>query len=116
MTVRSRAKPLVVDVALGDRSYDIVIGRRLMGTLGGRIAALRPGAKAVIVTDENVAQYYLRATESALGATGMKSPFRASACCLTGRSISTAPCRCAISTGRWTGISPTTRRPQSLAW
>jgi len=71
MTVRSRAKPLVVDVALGDRSYDIVIGRRLMGTLGGRIAALRPGAKAVIVTDENVAQYYLRATESALGATGM---------------------------------------------
>jgi len=71
MTVRSRAKPLVVDVALGDRSYDIVIGRRLMGTLGGRIAALRPGAKAVIVTDENVAQYYLRATESALGAAGM---------------------------------------------
>jgi len=71
MTVRSRAKPLVVDVALGDRSYDIVIGRRLMGTLGGRIAALRPGAKAIIVTDENVAQYYLRATESALGAAGM---------------------------------------------
>jgi 3-dehydroquinate synthase len=71
MTVRSRAKPLVVDVALGDRSYDIVIGRRLMGALGGRIAALRPGAKAVIVTDENVAQYYLRATESALGAAGM---------------------------------------------
>jgi 3-dehydroquinate synthase len=71
MTVRSRAKPLVVDVALGDRSYDIVIGRRLVGTLGGRIAALRPGAKAVIVTDENVAQYYLRATETALGAAGM---------------------------------------------
>jgi 3-dehydroquinate synthase len=42
-----------------------------MGALGGRIAALRPGAKAVIVTDENVAQYYLRATESALGAAGM---------------------------------------------
>ena len=71
MTVRSRAKPLVVDVALGDRSYDIVIGRRLVGTLGGRIAALRPGAKVVIVTDENVAQYYLRATETALGAAGM---------------------------------------------
>ena len=71
MTVRSRAKPLVVDVALGDRSYDIVIGRRLMGTLGARIAALRPGAKAVIVTDENVARYYLRATETALGAAGM---------------------------------------------
>ena len=71
MTVRSRAKPLVVDVALGDRSYDIVIGRRLMGTLGARIAALRPGAKTVIVTDENVARYYLRATETALGAAGM---------------------------------------------
>ena len=71
MTVRSRAKPFVVEVALGDRSYDIVIGRRLMGTLGARIAALRPGAKAVIVTDENAAQYYLRATETALGAAGM---------------------------------------------
>ena len=42
-----------------------------MGTLGARIAALRPGAKAVIVTDENVARYYLRATETALGAAGM---------------------------------------------
>ena len=51
MTVRSRTKPLVVEVALGDRSYNIVIGRRLIGTLGARIAALRPGAKAVIVTD-----------------------------------------------------------------
>jgi 3-dehydroquinate synthase len=71
MTVRSRAKPLVVEVALGDRSYNIVIGRRLMGTLGARIAALRPGAKAVIVTDENAAQYYLRATETALGAAGL---------------------------------------------
>ncbi len=71
MTVRSRAQPLVVEVALGDRSYDIVIGRRLIGSLGARIAALRPGAKAVIVTDENVARFYLRATETALGAAGI---------------------------------------------
>ena len=51
--------PTVVKVALGARSYDIVIGRGLLASLGARIAALRPGAKAVIVTDENVARLHL---------------------------------------------------------
>ena len=53
------AEPELVEVGLGARSYDIVIGRGLIGSLGARIAALRPGAKTFIVTDENVARHLL---------------------------------------------------------
>ena len=42
--------PIIVNVALGERSYDIVIGRGQLRSLGRKIAALRPGAKAAIVT------------------------------------------------------------------
>ena len=56
MTAPLRASdPIVVDVALGARSYDIVIGRGQLASLGARIAKLRPGAKVAIVSDENVA-------------------------------------------------------------
>ena len=40
-------------VALGARAYDIVIGRGLLASLGARIKALRPGARAAIVTDDD---------------------------------------------------------------
>ena len=56
--------PITVDVALGDRSYDIVIGRDILSSLGERIAALRPGARVAIVTDEYVATHWLRKTEA----------------------------------------------------
>jgi 3-dehydroquinate synthase len=58
----------VVNVALGARSYDIIIGRGRLGSLGEKIAALRPGAKAAIVSDEIVARHHLAATEAALAA------------------------------------------------
>jgi 3-dehydroquinate synthase len=58
--------PIIVDVALGDRAYDIIIGRGVLQSLGSRVAALRPGARAAIVTDENVAQHWLRKTEASL--------------------------------------------------
>ena len=57
--------PIVVDVALGDRSYDIVIGRGQLASLGARIAKLRPGAKVAIVSDENVAARHLDAAVAA---------------------------------------------------
>src|SRR5262249_25105248 len=57
--------PIVVDVALGDRSYDIVIGRGQLATLGARVAKLRPGAKVAIVSDENVAAKHLEAAVAA---------------------------------------------------
>jgi 3-dehydroquinate synthase len=66
MTALVRGEVTTVAVALGARSYDIVIGRGVLSSLGARIAELRPGAKAVIVTDENVARHVLPAAEAAL--------------------------------------------------
>jgi 3-dehydroquinate synthase len=72
MTAPLRAgDPTIVNVALGARSYDIAIGRGLLASLGARIAALRPGAKAAIVTDENVARLHLPAAEAALAQAGI---------------------------------------------
>ena len=56
----------MVQVALGARAYDIVIGRGLLASLGERIKALRPGAKTVIVTDATVAKHHLAAAEASL--------------------------------------------------
>jgi 3-dehydroquinate synthase len=71
MTAAVRSDPTTVRVALDARSYDIVIGRGLLASLGERIAALRPGAKTVIVSDENVAKHHLTAAESALSKAGV---------------------------------------------
>jgi 3-dehydroquinate synthase len=66
MTAPLRAgEPITVKVALGERSYDIVIGRGLVSSLGQRIAALRPGAKLAIVSDEKVAKFHLSAAMAA---------------------------------------------------
>jgi len=61
----------VVDVALGERTYDIVIGRNVLPSLGERIAAVRPGARAVIITDRNVARHWLQPTEATLAGAGI---------------------------------------------
>jgi len=74
VTVPLRAgDPIVVNVPLAERAYDIVIGRGVVASLGARLAALRPGAKAAIVTDENVANRHLAIAESALASAGIKS-------------------------------------------
>jgi 3-dehydroquinate synthase len=65
------ADPILVDVALGARSYDIVIGRGIVATLGTRIAALKPGAKVAVVTDATVAMHHLSAVDAALAAAGI---------------------------------------------
>src|ERR1700742_1948236 len=62
---------ITVDVALGDRAYDIVIGRDVLPSLGARIAALRPGVRTAIVTDKTVAKHWLEATEASLAAGGI---------------------------------------------
>ena len=72
MTVPLRAaEEISVSVALGARSYEIVIGRGLISSLGWRIATLRPGARAAIVTDATVARYHLAAAKSALATAGI---------------------------------------------
>jgi 3-dehydroquinate synthase len=72
MTAPLRASdPTLVNVALGERSYDIIIGRGQLASLGQRLIALRPGCKAAIVSDETVVRHHLAATESALAAAGI---------------------------------------------
>src|SRR5947209_14714879 len=72
MTAPLRASdPTLVNVALGERSYDIIIGRGQLASLGQRLVALRPGCKAAIVSDETVVRHHLAATESALAASGI---------------------------------------------
>src|ERR1700761_8875367 len=62
---------ITVDVALGDRAYDIVIGRDVLPSVGARIAALRPGVRTAIVTDRTVAKHWLAPTEAALKDAGI---------------------------------------------
>ncbi|HWL30807.1 MAG TPA: 3-dehydroquinate synthase [Xanthobacteraceae bacterium] len=74
MTVATKlSAPVIVDVALGERAYDIVIGRNVLAGIGERIAALRPGARVAIVTDRTVARHWLEPAEAALTAAGIAS-------------------------------------------
>jgi 3-dehydroquinate synthase len=74
MTAQPRAsEPIVVQVTLAARTYDIVIGRGVIASLGARIKALRAGARAAIVTDQSVAKHHLAAAEAALKAAGVGS-------------------------------------------
>ena len=74
MTAQPRAsESVVVPVALGNRAYDIAIGRGLIAGLGARIKALRPGARTAIVTDATVARHHLESAEAALAAEGIAS-------------------------------------------
>ncbi|MGY3584955.1 3-dehydroquinate synthase [Bradyrhizobium sp. USDA 4341] len=62
---------VIVDVALGDRAYDIVIGRDVLASLGDRVAALRPGVRTAVVTDRTVAKHWLEPAEASLAAAGV---------------------------------------------
>jgi 3-dehydroquinate synthase len=61
----------VVRVDLGERSYDILIGGGLLGEAGERVAALLPGARAIVVTDRNVAKLHLETLAAALSASAI---------------------------------------------
>jgi 3-dehydroquinate synthase len=64
---------ITVDVALGERAYDIVIGRGVLASLGARIAALRPGVRTAIVTDRTVAKHWLEPAERSLAEAGIQT-------------------------------------------
>ena len=50
---------VTIEVGLGARAYQIRIGKGLVAKAGSEIAALKPGARTAIVTDENVASRHL---------------------------------------------------------
>jgi shikimate kinase/3-dehydroquinate synthase len=60
-----------VRVALGGRSYDILIGDGLLQRAGELVAGIAPGAACAIITDENVARLHLPTVEQSLKGTGL---------------------------------------------
>ncbi|QFU17844.1 3-dehydroquinate synthase [Microvirga thermotolerans] len=66
------AAAITVPVPLGDRAYEILVGRGLLQGAGARIAAL--GARAAaIVTDEHVGPLYARSLAEALERHGLRT-------------------------------------------
>ena len=58
-------------VELGARSYDIVVGRRLLAEAGALIASAVRQKRVVIVTDEHVAALHLERFRAGLAAAGI---------------------------------------------
>ena len=69
---RPTASAITVPVSLGERSYDILVGRGLASEAGARIRALGPKA-AAIVTDDHVGPLYAEALARSLDAEGLRS-------------------------------------------
>ena len=74
-TSRPLAEPTAnqrtVNVALGERAYDVLIGPGLLKQAGQLIASRVGRVKCGIVTDENVARHHLAALEDSLKAAGL---------------------------------------------
>lgn len=60
-----------VHVALGSRAYDILIGCGLLASAGDTLARRFPGARAAIVTDENVAARHAATLKQSLEGAGI---------------------------------------------
>lgn len=60
-----------VSVALGPRSYDILIGSAILGEAGKRIAALKP-SRCAVVTDQTVGRLYLDDVRASLEREGLQ--------------------------------------------
>ncbi len=71
MTGKQPAAAQRLTVALGERSYDILVGPGLVARAGEEIAPLMRRRQAVVVTDATVAAHYLAPLEASLGAAGI---------------------------------------------
>lgn len=63
----------IVEVPLGERSYEIVIGSNALTEAGGEIARRLPGIRCAVVTDENVASFHLETLIHSLDAAGIEA-------------------------------------------
>jgi len=61
-----------VRVELRERTYEILVGADLLASVGERLAALRPGAACMIVTDTNVAEHHLAPLQASLERAGLR--------------------------------------------
>ncbi|EKF42007.1 3-dehydroquinate synthase [Nitratireductor indicus C115] len=69
----SAMAPVKVEVSLGARSYDILIGAGLVRRAGAEIARRLPGIRAAVVTDANVAARHLEPLRESLAAAGIEA-------------------------------------------
>jgi 3-dehydroquinate synthase len=65
------ADAVTVEVGLGERAYDILIGPGLLARSGAEIAKRLPGIRAAVVTDRNVAAEHLAALAAGLSSSGI---------------------------------------------
>ena len=65
-------QPVTVEVGLGDRTYDILIGSGLLFRAGAEISRRLPGTRAAVVTDDNVAAAHLDALKAGLETSGIQ--------------------------------------------
>ncbi|KAA3446993.1 3-dehydroquinate synthase [Mesorhizobium sp. SARCC-RB16n] len=68
----STDQPVTVEVGLGDRAYDILIGSGLLSRAGTEISRRLPGTRAAVVTDENVAAAHLDTLKAGLEKGGIQ--------------------------------------------
>jgi len=68
----SADRPVTVEVGLGDRAYDILIGSGLLSRAGEEISRRLPGTRAAVVTDENVAAAHLDTLKAGLEKGGIQ--------------------------------------------
>ncbi len=62
-----------VNVSLGARAYDILIGPGLLQSAGEEIARRLPGVRAAIVTDSNLAEGHLATLQAGLESAGIEA-------------------------------------------
>jgi 3-dehydroquinate synthase len=63
---------VTVPVSLGERSYDILIGKGLVDRAGAEVAKRLKGARVAIVTDENVAKAHLERLTASFNQAGIE--------------------------------------------
>jgi 3-dehydroquinate synthase len=71
MTTADRLAPDRLRVELGDRGYEILVGRNLIGTAADHFLPLLSGRRVIVVTDANVAKLHLEGLEHALRRGGL---------------------------------------------
>lgn len=62
-----------VHVALGDRSYDIIVGDNAIDSCGDVIAKVAQSNRTVVITDENVAPHWLERVTQSLETAGLSA-------------------------------------------
>jgi 3-dehydroquinate synthase len=62
-----------VHVALGERSYDIIVGDNTIDSCGGIIAKVAKSDRMVVITDENVAPHWLARVTRSLESAGLSA-------------------------------------------